>query len=284
MRTTALLLVFVLLSAITKAQKPVPFKFKYLPIHTYGITKKIGMSMKAHVQDLSINTNKKSDTTVTLELTTELSATVKTKAISAGSFPVTLFGDNYSVKTTFNGVEAPAPEANPFSGLAVNGKIDSKGELLLDTVGAENAIKYAMNQLISGMAERLEFPDKPMKIGDTFTQQANLNAMNIPDLGIDSDYPTSVTYKLIAVKDNLAYFDIISEFKMIIDKEVQGKTVKIDGKGTGTGKMEFFVNKGYPKSIVNNVGYVLDVEASTMKAAVKFNMNTDANYAVNSGD
>ena len=282
MRTTALLLVFVLLSAITKAQKPVLFKFKYLPIHTYGISKKTGMSMTAHVQDLSINTNKKSDTTITLELTTELSATVKTEAISAGSFPVTLLGDNYSIKTTFNGVEAPAPEANPFPGLAVNGKIDSKGKLLLDTVGAENAIKYAMNQLISGMAEQLEFPGKPMKIGDTFTQQTNLNAMNIPDFGIDSDYPTSVTYKLTAVKDNLAYFDIISEFKMIIDKEVQGKTVKIDGKGTGTGKMEFFVNKGYPKSIVNNVGYVLDVEASTMKAAVKFNMNTDANYAVSS--
>lgn len=103
------------------------------------------------------------------------------------------------------------------------------------------------------MAEQLKFPDKEMKVGDTFTQEANLNTLDMPDFGIDTDYPMQVTYKLIAAKDNLAFFDTTSEFNLNVIKEVQGKTVNINGKANGSGKI-----------------------------AVKFNINTDAKYVVNS--
>lgn len=285
MRKINLLIVFLLLSAITKAQKPVLFKFKYLPAHTYGITTKDGVNAKIGVQNLAADAEKKADTTTTtinMVINTEWGTTVKTDAAAAGSFPVTILGNQFSMKTTLNGTEAPlAPELALLQGLAVKGKMDPDGKMVLDTAAAENKVKLVVGMLTSGMPKQLIFPDKPMMIGDTFSRESNLTAMNMPDFGFDMDYPTKVTYKLTAAKDNLAYFDMTSEFKMSVDKEAQGKTVHVNGKGMGTGKMEFYIDKGYPKSTVNNVDYVLELTGPNTKAVMRWNMSTDAKYDVN---
>jgi len=285
MPKTALLIVFVLLSAITKAQKSRLFKFKYLPSHTYGITKKTGMDLKIIMQDLSANADKNTDTTskpINMVVDTEWETTVKTDGTTAGSFPIAILSGQFSTKTTLNGTEAPSPEIKPLQGLTVKGKIDKDGKMFLDTATATSEIKSVIGTLTSGMPEQLKFPDQQMKVGDTFSQEANLNAMNLPDFGIDMDYPTKVIYKLTAVKDNLAYFDITSEFKMNINKEAQGKAINIKGTGTGTGKMEFYMDKGYPKSTINDVEYFLDITGQNTKAAIKWNLTTDAKYIVNS--
>jgi len=284
MRKTALLIVFILLSAITKAQKPVLFKFKYLPAHTYEITRKSGMDAVIALKDLGANAENKRDTNTTtfnMKVDTDWETTVKTEAIAAGSYPIAILGRQFSMKTTLNGTEAPGPEMNPVQGLTVKGKIDKDGKMFLDTATATSEIKQAAGVLTGGMPEQLKFPDQQMKVGDTFSQDANLSGMNLPDFGIEMDYPTKMTYKLTAMKDNVAFFDITSELKMDIDKEAQGKTVHIKGSGTGTGKMEFYMDKGYPKSIINNVDYVLDLTGPNTKVALKWNLTTDAGYVVN---
>jgi hypothetical protein len=284
MRKISLSIVFLLLSAITKAQKPVLFKFKYLPAHTYGIITKDGMNAKIAVQDLTANAGKRADTTTTtinMVVNTEWGTTVKTDAAAAGSFPVTILGNQFSMKTTLNGTDAPvAPELNLLQGLAVKGKMDPEGKMVLDTAAVENKVKLVVGMLTAGMPKQLIFPDKPMIIGDTFSREDNLTGMNMPDFGFDMDYPTKVTYKLTAVKDNLAYFDMTSEFKMSVDKEAQGKTVHVNGKGMGTGKMEFYIDKGYPKSTVNNVDYLLEFTGPNAKVDMKWNKSTDAKYDV----
>lgn len=285
MRKTALLIVFVLLSAITKAQKSRLFKLKYLPSHTYAMTKKTGMDMKIVMQDLKANAEKNTDAMnepINMVVDTEWQTTVKTDGLIAGSFPIAILGGQFSTKTTLNGTEAPGPEIKSLQGLTVKGKIDKDGKMFLDTATATNEIKSVIGTLTGGMPEQLKFPDQQMKVGDTFSQDANLSAMNLPDFGIDMDYPTKVIYKLTAVKDNVAYFDIASEFKMDIDKEAEGKAINIKGKGTGTGKMEFYMDKGYPKSTINNVEYFLDVIGLNAKAAITWNLTTDAKYVVNS--
>ena len=283
MHKTSVLIVFVLLSAITKAQKPLLFEFKYLPGQTYEISSKEKMTAKIAVQDQTVNAEKEIDTINTLNMIvdTEQSKTVKTGAMASGSFPITIFGGQFSMKTTLNGTEAPGPKNNFLQGVTVNGKIKTDGELFLDTANAATEVKSATGTLTGGIPKQLKFPDKSMQLGDTFTQDENQTNMNLPDFGVDMDYPTKVTYKLTAVKDNLAYFDIISEFKININKDVQGKTVNINGKGSGTGKMEFFIDKGYPKSTVNNVNYLLDMTGPNTKIAVKWNLTTDKKYVVN---
>ncbi|MGV8877538.1 MAG: hypothetical protein ACOH2A_00775 [Sphingobacteriaceae bacterium] len=241
------------------------------------------MSTKIAMQDQTVNAEKKIDTinTINMVVDTEQGTTVKTGAVAAGSFPITILGGQFSIKTTLNGTIAPGPEKNLLEGMTVNGKIDAAGKLFLDTATAASELKPVIGMLTSGMPKQLKFPDKLMKLGDTFTLEDDQTNMNLPDFGVDMDYPTKVTYKLTAVKDNLAYFDIMSEFKININKEVQSKTVNINGKGSGNDKMEFFIDKGYPKSIVNNVDYALDMTGPNMKVAVKWNLSTDGKYVVN---
>nr|WP_068890606.1 hypothetical protein [Pedobacter panaciterrae] len=285
MRKTAILIAFVLLAVITKAQKSRLFKFKYLPAHTYELTTKTGMDLKIGIKDVSVNAEKNTDTTSKLTnmvVDTEWETTVRTDGVTAGSIPIAILSRQFSMKATLNGTESPRPEINPLQGLTVKGKIDKDGKMFLDTATATSEIKSVIGTLTGGMPEQLKFPDQQLKVGDTFSQDANLNAMNLPDFGIDMDYPTKVIYKLTAVKDNLAYFDVTSELKMNINREAQGKTVNIQGKGTGTGKMEFYMDKGYPKSTINNVEYFLNITGPNTKADIKWNLTTDAKYVVNS--
>lgn len=284
MRKLTLLLVFMLLSAVTQAQKSTLFKFKYLPKQTYGITTKTGVDVFLTMQDLRANLEENTDTsarTVNFSITNEAVASIKTNAVTANSFPVTILGHNFSSKVILNGEEAPQPATNPVPGMVVNGKIDTEGKLSVDTAGATINVKSGLSIIIGGMPQQFKFPDKQMKVGDTFKQEANLSGLDLPDFGIDKSYPITVTYKLMAVKDGLAYFDTTSESNLNISKEAQGRTIIITGKGNGSGKMVFNIVKGYPQSAVNKIDCVLDFDVPNSKVAVKLSLNTDAQYVVN---
>jgi hypothetical protein len=282
----SLLIVLVLLSAIAKAQKPVLFKIKYLPTHTYEIAAKDSMDFKIVLIDQTVGAEKKADMTdhpLIMVVTTEWGSTLKADAMAAGKFPIAMIGRKFATKTTLNGTEAPRPPMPPVEGIKVNGKIDAAGKMSLDTATAANDVKNAVGFLTGGMPKHLNFPDRPMKVGDTFSQDENVNTMNMPDFGIDMNYPTKVTYKLVAIKGNLAYFDITSAFTLNVEKEAQGKMVKLIGTGTGTGKMEYFIDKSYPKSIVSATEYVLDIIGPNTKGDLKWSISKEARYLVTKG-
>jgi len=286
MPKTSLLIVLVLLSAIAKAQKPLLFKIKYLPAHTYEIVSKDSMDLKVILIGQSVGAEKKADMTdhpLIMVVTTEWGTTLKADAMTAGRFPVALIGRKFSTKTTLNGAEAPMHPMPPVEGMRVNGKIDAAGKMSLDTATAADDVKNAVTHLTGGMPKHLNFPDRPMKVGDTFSQDEDVNAMNMPDFGIDMNYPTKVTYKLIAIKGNLAYFDITSAFSLNVEKEAQGKMVKLIGTGTGTGKMEYFIDKSYPKSTVNATEYMLEITGPNTKGNLKWIVSKEAKYVVTKG-
>lgn len=287
MLKNSLLIVFVLLSAIAEAQKPILFKIKYLPAHTYEMVSKDSMDLKVILVDLSIGAEKKADMTdhpLNMVVTTEWGTILKADDMIGGKFPVALIGGKFSTKTTLNGTEAPMPLMPPVEGVRVIGQIDASGKMSLDTATATDEIKNAVSNLTGGMAKHLNFPDQPMKVGDTFSQDENANAMDMPDFGINMNYPTKVTYKLIAIKGNLAYFDITSAFSLNIEKEAQGIMVKLIGSGTGTGKMEYFIDKNYPKSTVNATEYMLELTGPNTKGNLKWSIFKEGRYIVTKGE
>lgn len=286
MPKASLFVVLVLLSAIAKAQKPVPFKIKYLPAHTYEIAAKDSMDLKIILTDQRTGVEKKADMTdhpLVMVVATEWGTTLKADAMAAGKFPIALTGRKYSTKTTLNVTAAPMPPMRPVEGLRINGNIDASGKMSLDTATAADDVKYAVSGLTGGLPKHLNFPDRPMKVGDTFSQDEDANNINITDLGVDLNYPTKVTYKLTAIKGNLAYFDITSVFSLNDEKEAQGKMLKLTGTGTGTGKMEYFIDKSYPKSIVNATAYALEITGPNTKANLKWSMSKEARYEVTKG-
>ncbi len=281
-----LLIVLALLSAIAKAQKPILFKIKYLPAHSYDIVSKDSMDLKVILIDQSVGAEKTADMTdhpLIMVVTTEWGTTLKADAMASGKLPVRLIGRKFSTKTTLNGAEAPIPAMPTVEGIMVNGKINPSGKLSLNTATAANDVKNAVSLLIGGMPKHLNFPDQPMKVGDTFSQDEDMNAMNMPDFGVDVNYPTKVTYKLIAIKGNLAYFDITSAFSLNVEKKAQGKIVKLTGTGTGTGKMEYFIDKSYPKSTVNATEYMLEITGPSTKGNLKWIISKESKYVVTKG-
>ncbi|RZK25125.1 MAG: hypothetical protein EOO43_06320 [Flavobacterium sp.] len=286
MPKNSLLIALVLLSAIAQAQKPILFKIKYLPAHTYEMVTKDSMDLKVILIDQSVGAEKKADMTdhpLNMVVTTEWGTNLKADDMIGGRFPVALIGRKFSTKTTLNGTDAPMPPMPPVEGVRVNGKIDAAGTMFLDTATAADEIKNAVSNLTGGMAKQLNFPDQPMKVGDTFSQDENVNAMNMPDFGIDMNYPTKVTYQLIAIKGKMAYFDITSTFSLNVEKEAQGKMVKLIGNGTGTGKMEYFIDKSYPKSIVNATEYMLEITGPNTKGNLKWSISKEGRYVVTKG-
>ncbi|HKG06842.1 MAG TPA: hypothetical protein VKB19_10315, partial [Pedobacter sp.] len=95
MPKTSLLIVLVLVSAIAKAQKPVLFKIKYLPAHTYEIAAKDSMDFKIILIDQTVGAEKKADMTdhpLIMVVTTEWGSSLKADAMAAGKFPIALIG------------------------------------------------------------------------------------------------------------------------------------------------------------------------------------------------
>lgn len=239
--------------------------------------------MHMDIEDVSANLEKKTDTlrkAVSMKMTNEVDASVKTDAATAQSFPITILNNNFLSKVILDGINTSKPTTNSLQGQTVKGKIDVEGKMSLDTIGAVNEVKSILSGLIEGMPEQLKFPDKQLKVGDTFTRKSDEIDMNMLGISTDKAYPVIVTYKLIEVKDNLAYFDTKSEFNMNINKEVQGKMIKINGKGSGSGKMVFNIIKGYPQSTISNVDSIIEMDMPNTKATVKFSKNKDAQYVV----
>jgi hypothetical protein len=138
--------------------------------------------------------------------------------------------------------------------------------------------------MIGARANQIKFPDKQMKVGDTFAQQAPMTALDLKDVGIDKDFDVNVTYKLTAIKDGLAYFDTIAKFEMDLNKQANGRTFAGQGAGGGSGKMIFDIAKSYPRSAVMDINISFDIEGhskkGSMTSTVKLKRSESAQYAV----
>jgi hypothetical protein len=118
-----------------------------------------------------------------------------------------------------------------------------------------------------------------MKIGDAFTQEEPLTLLDIPGINLNKDYTMKVTYKLTAIKDNMAYFDISSVFNMDINTQAtNGHKVTGKGRGSGTGKMVFNIAKDFPESVTNDKTYTLGLESTLTKVDVNVKMNSENEY------
>ena len=149
----------------------------------------------------------------------------------------------------------------------------------LDSVAgikANDSVKVALMKMIKNIQGNIEFPDKAMKVGDTFVQTI---PMDIPILGANAKIIGKTTYKLIGIQDNKAYFDI----NMVMTMDMAGKGMTMDVTGGGDGKMVFDTINGYPTTVQNNMKMIYSFampQAKSMKMDGKMNMLMDMKTAI----
>jgi len=238
MKHLKLLFAFVLLcTAQAFAQQSVVFKFKYLPERKYTstINTSMDMTMDMTVCEQTMSQIKASGTK--LPMVFKMESTMQSEMLtgplnkSAGNFPLKLAYKSINSHQTIGDKEIELPTGQ-LIGQEMEGVCDTAGKIqfkpITDT-GTTGQIKSAITKMLSTLLTKMKFPEKPMRIGDSFTQEMPLD---IPLPGVKMDAQIKIIYKLVAISNGIADFDMDQEVLFNFGK---GETVSLNGSGSGKG-------------------------------------------------
>jgi hypothetical protein len=284
MKKITYLIVLCLLSAGASAQQAIKFKYGYMPKQTYTLNTKTNMDMEMTMGGDSATVAKlaaggmKQPMLMKMEMASEVA--IKTEATTpAKTIPFTMTYNNIVMKTVVNGVETPTAK-NPLLDQVIKGAIDAESKLHIDTIMGtvvNEQMKAAMTKMINSMQAQIKFPEKPLAVGETFTNDI---PMSIPAAGINMDFKLKTTYALTAIKDNLAYFDTMAYFDMDLNTQTNGVTVNGKGTGGGPGKMVFNIKNNFPQSMIGDIDMNFNVDAKPMKIGMKIKAKSDVQYVM----
>jgi len=246
-----------------KAQDGVVFKIKYLPNHNYQSTIDMGLKLNLTItgdpQILEKLSSQGITQPVKADIKLGMGGTLKTGAmLSDNTFPLTIDYKISELSVSANGKQIPIPPKITETEIKGSGHASKGWQIQLDSVMGKKIADTAqqkMKQMMDLVQKQIQFPDKPLKPGDSFTQGG---PMNIPiSEGNNIKMSAGVTYKLISISDGKAFFDMTPNFSM----DFTMKGVAINFNGTGTGKMVYSIKDNFPLSKDGTINMVLKVNA-----------------------
>jgi hypothetical protein len=288
MKKALSIILILFLTACVYAQKSVVFKSGYLPRHTYNTTANtvLDMNMLTTNDSVHVTAPKAKRDVMAIEMRMGWNADLKTNDAAGKKGPiVSITGKRFSAKTTVGGAEGPLPMNNALSGQTISGLVNDKGRIILDTtannfLSQPEIVRGTMGILINGLPSKIKFPLTALKVGDSFTEDILSTTLTIANIGFNQDIVIKCTYKLIAIKGNLAYFDTISEFTKDFTMQDKGRTLIGKTSGNGAGKIIFNIAKTFPESVINNEEVGFYVETGLKKMNIKIKRTIDAQYTM----
>jgi len=244
-----------------KAQNGVVFKIKYLPGRNYATMVNVGMKINATLSGDQQLIDKLSAQGITQPMNASLSLSIngntKTGVLNSDkTFPLNMDYKIADISVEANGKQFPIPPKATDKDIKASGHITQDWQLQIDSADGKkvnDTTSKKMQQMLDMFQKQIQFPDKPLKPGDTFTQGA---PMNIPVKGTDNIVVNaSTTYKLVSIADGKAYFDIVPNFSM----DFKIKTIAVNVIGTGTGKMVYSIKDSFPISKEGTVNLKIKV-------------------------
>ncbi|MBW4890408.1 hypothetical protein KXQ82_11795 [Mucilaginibacter sp. HMF5004] len=277
--------IFCLLIFITvqvKAQKEMLFKMQYLPNHNYSSTTKMDMNMQMDISGdtASVNKMKASGQRVPMIMQIQSTSKLDTKTGNLSSnndIPLVMSVTPLSTKITMNGKETNVPVLN--NSKKFYAKYTKENKLEIDSVSGikvNDSVKNVVMKMVKNMQANIVFPDKAMKVGDTFLQTIPID---MPVAGMNLKLLGKTTYKLIDIEANKAYFDV----NMVITMDMTGKGMMMDITGGGEGKMIFDMVNSYPSIVHNSMKMIYSMQmpqSKKMKMDGKMNMLMDMQTTV----
>lgn len=264
---------------ICKAQS-VNFKLSYQPDHNYQLTgdMKIGVvtdlssvpqiADKLKQQGITEPVNAVMNMQMNFNINTGNTANDKT-------FPYQMNFTMPSMGVTVNNKEMPIPVPKN-TGTKMYGHVAPGGQLSIDSLNGQkipDSIAQKTLTMMNSMLKMVNFPNHPLKVGDSFTQQIPLN---IPMFkGISNNIAT--TYTLVSIQGNRANFDIKQDMSMHMD--IKGK-MSIAMTGVGAGKMIYDVSNSFPISYTTNANMDIAVKADNINVTGKMQMGGTMTYVI----
>jgi hypothetical protein len=173
---------------------------------------------------------------------------IQTGLVASQIFPATIIYSSYITKQFLNSRELTVPQSN-LKGTKIFAHCDSNSMLLIDSVRGKtktDSLFSITSIIVNRIYKQIIFPETNLKIGDSFNQNT---PFTLPIPSGNMPVMVNTIYKLISVKDQLGFFDIVQTAKINM-KTDQGD---VDVIATGTGKMVFSIKNHFP------MGYTSDM-------------------------
>ncbi len=264
------------------AQNGIVLKMKYTPNHTYAGG--INMDIKAKV-NLSGNDTVVSKLTaqgltlpITLDMVMKMDGNTKTgEPSAAGTFPLTMLYKIDSLSMDINGNKVPIPTDKIGGGSAIYGHVGADGKLKADSISGSKMTDTSeahITQMMNTIQKNINFPDHPMKPGDSFTQDMPLN---IPIAGNSVAANSKATYKLLSVDGDNAKFDVTQSMDMTIT--VKGVAVHLSG--SGSGKMVYSIKNNFATEYTALFNMTVTGSIKSLQINATATMDMDYRYVIN---
>jgi hypothetical protein len=264
-----------------RAQEGIIFKIKYLPGHTYQTTTNLKMKVL-----VNLNGNKevldklKSQgikQPVNADVLIGFKGNINSGALSAdNSFPVNIEYKIDTISVNANGRDLPIPQKEN-KDVKLYGHVTPDGQLKIDSANgkrANDSTEKKMQQMMNLIQKEIQFPNHPLKPGDTFTQGMPIN---IPVKGNDINVDAKVIYKLVSVSDGKAYFDMVQNLN--VNFQMKKGTVNVTGNGTG--KMVYSIKDNFPISTNGNFNMQIKANMDKLNVDGTATISTDHTAVIN---
>lgn len=269
-KTVTLFCTIVLLKLTAFAQQSVVFKVALQPSKIYTSTMNmlvdVSMDMKGtpemmkrlKAKNMQLPLIIKGDNSMEYKMTTGALNENKT------SFPVIIAYTKVNNNQSMNGKPMAMPRSplldDKFYGQFTGGKFK------IDSIsGADDKMKEVLIKTMSSIMDQVKFPDKALVIGDSFSQEVPI-ALPIP--GVNAQFIIKMTYKLAAIADGLAYFDLDESAAFNINGDAQAPAgMTGDGNGKGSGKCIFNIKSGFISVVESSLTYNYNMKIQEMSIA-----------------
>jgi hypothetical protein len=209
---------------------------------------------------------------ILMKVETNLNSDLKTRAFNLNhEVPFTMSIQQSQPKLTVNGLATPVPDGA--SNQIVYGKYSPAGKVSIDAIQGKiltDSAKTAVLGLIKTIQANVEFPKLPIKIGDSFAQESD---MEVPIPGFNAKMVMKITYKLLSITNGKATFNM--DFITAIDKK--SAAAGMDIAGTGNGKFMYDTGTNYAESMSEtiNMTYVRPMPQQNVSMKCKVQMTLE---------
>lgn len=258
------------------AQDEIMFQVKFEPNKTYVTDMVNDMQMDMH---FDVDSAKKKEMEgkgmklpMNINMRQEMTLSTKAGALGADKrIPLAMTYDKMGITMTMNGKEVKQPDK--FAGMKITAFATEEGKLSIDNIEgtSDAAMKEALQKMISQVFQHVQFPNKAMKIGDTFTQEV---PMEVPMNGNNLKMLINVTYTLKELKESQALFDYTQSISMNF-KIGNGNTT-----ATGSGKGRMIYDKPLNYITDSSGDMLLNMNMQMGEMGMKMNIKANTSMKV----
>jgi hypothetical protein len=258
-----------------KAQESIVYKMKYLSDHSYSgivtMVMKCNVNLSGDEQVLSKLKEQGMTPPIAFNMNMKMTGATKTGAAGADkSFPFNMTYTFDELSMNVNGNNIPMP-ANAKTSANIFGHVAADGKLKADSVTGskmKDTSEKKITQMMNAFQTKIKFPDQPMHVGDTFTQDMPLN---LPMGGNNVPANSKAVYKLVSIANGNAYFDVVQSMDLSVP--VKGNTLHING--TGSGKLVFDIKNSFPTDYKTIINLKVDGNINTLKIDATATLDMD---------